>query len=82
MKSISEVQVKTRGRITLPKDWRRANNIADGDLITLIHLGDGVVVMRASKSEVNRQANQLRKEWRQAGVTLEDMLQEQRKIRK
>lgn len=62
MKSISEVQIKTRGRITLPKDWRRANNIADGDLITLIHLGDGVVVMRAGKSQVDRQANQLRKE--------------------
>ena len=40
-----KVQVVRRGIITLPKELREHNRIEEGDILTLIDLGDGVVVM-------------------------------------
>ena len=45
-----QVQVVSRGIITLPKVLREQNNIEEGDTLTLIDLGDGVVVMRSRTS--------------------------------
>jgi len=76
-----QVQVVRRGIITLPKELREQNNIAEGDILTLIDLGDGVVVMSARKSRVDELADKLAKEWRDSGETLESMLSSLREVR-
>jgi AbrB family looped-hinge helix DNA binding protein len=76
-----QVQVVRRGIITLPKELREHNNIEEGDTLTLIDLGDGVVVMSPKRSRVDEIADKLAKEWRDSGESLESMLSTLREVR-
>lgn len=81
MNNTFQVQVVRRGIITLPKELREHNNIEEGDTLTLIDLGDGVVVMSPQRSRVDEIANKLAKEWQDSGETLESMLNTLREVR-
>ncbi len=81
MNNTFQVQVVRRGIITLPKDLRDHNNIEEGDILTLIDLGDGVVVMSPQRSRVDEIANKLAKEWQDSGESLESMLTTLREVR-
>ena len=70
-----------RGLITLPKELRDQSHINEGDTLTLIDLGDGVVVMSPRRSRVDGIANKLAKEWQDSGETLETMLTTLREVR-
>jgi AbrB family looped-hinge helix DNA binding protein len=70
-----------RGVITLPKELRDHSNIEEGDTLTLIDLGDGVVVMSPRRSRVDEIADKLAKEWRSSGESLESMLTALREVR-
>lgn len=82
MSNTFQVQVVRRGIITLPKELRDNNRIEEGDLLTLIDLGDGVVVMSPQRSRVQEIAEKLAKEWQESGETLESMLTTLREVRK
>lgn len=81
MKNTFQVQVVRRGIITLPKELRDHNNIEEGDMLTLIDLGDGVVVMSPQRSRVDEIANKLAKEWQDSGESLESILSTLRGVR-
>jgi AbrB family looped-hinge helix DNA binding protein len=81
MNNTFKVQVVRRGLITLPKELRDQSHINEGDTLTLIDLGDGVVVMSPRRSRVDEIANKLAKEWRDSGETLESMLTTLREVR-
>ncbi len=81
MKNTFQVQVVRRGIITLPKELRDHNNIEEGDTLTLIDLGDGVVVMSPQRSRVDEIANKLAREWQDTGESLESMLSTLRGVR-
>jgi AbrB family looped-hinge helix DNA binding protein len=81
MNNTFQVQVVRRGIITLPKELREHNNIEEGDMLTLIDLGDGVVVMSPKRSRVDEIANKLAKEWQDSGESLESMLTMLREVR-
>ena len=81
MNNTFHVQVVRRGVITLPRELRTRNNIAEGDTLTLIDLGDGVVVMRPGRSRVEIIADKLAEEWRASGESLESMLTTLREVR-
>ena len=76
-----QVQVVRRGIITLPKELRDHNNIEEGDTLTLIDLGDGVVVISPKRSRVDELADKLAKEWQDSGESLESMLSTLREVR-
>lgn len=81
MNNTFQVQVVRRGIITLPKELREQNNIEEGDMLTLIDLGDGVVVMSPRRSRVDELADKLAREWQDSGETLESMLTTLREVR-
>lgn len=81
MSTVFQVQVVRRGVITLPKELRDYNKIEVGDTLTLIDLGDGVVVMRPQRSCVDEIANKLAREWLDAGESLESMLSALHEVR-
>jgi AbrB family looped-hinge helix DNA binding protein len=81
MNNTFQVQVGRRGVITFPKQLREDNQIAEGDTLTLIELGDGIVVVSPNRSRVDEVANKLAKEWRDSGETLESMLVSLREVR-
>lgn len=81
MKSTYQLQVGRRGVITLPKALRDQNNIADGDILTLIELSDGVFVISQRRSQVDEVADKLAQEWQDSGESLESMLTTLREVR-
>jgi bifunctional DNA-binding transcriptional regulator/antitoxin component of YhaV-PrlF toxin-antitoxin module len=81
MSNTFQVQVVRRGVITLPKALRDHNHFEEGDLLTLIELGDGVVVMSSRRSRVDEIADKLAKEWQDTGESLESMLATLREVR-
>ncbi len=81
MNNTFQVQVVRRGIITLPKELREHNNIEEGDMLTLIDLGDGVVVMSPRRSRVDEIANKLASQWQDSGESLESMLNTLREVR-
>ena len=76
-----QVQVVRRGIITLPKELREQNNIEKGDTLTLIDLGDGVVVMSPRRSRIDEIADKMAKELHESGESLESMLKTLREVR-
>jgi len=81
MKSTYQVQVGRRGVITFPKELRDQNNIADGDILNLIELSDGVFVISRRHSQVDEVANKLAEEWQDSGESLESLLTTLREVR-
>jgi AbrB family looped-hinge helix DNA binding protein len=81
MNNTFKVQVVRRGLITLPKELRDQSHINEGDTLTLIDLGDGVVVMSPRRSRVDQIADKLAKEWQDSGETLASMLTTLREVR-
>ena len=81
MRKPYQVRVGRRGVITLPKAVRDQNGIADGDILNLIELPDGVFVISIRPSQVDEIADRLAQEWRDSGETLESMLSTLRKVR-
>ena len=67
--------------MTLPKELRDANDIRDGDTILLVDAGDGVIIMKHQTSQVDRIANKIAADFRNNGITLEDALEEIKRIR-
>lgn len=76
-----QVQVVRRGIITLPKELREQNNIAEGDTFTLIDLGDGVVVMSPRRSRIDEISNKMAQELQESGQSLESILNTLREVR-
>jgi AbrB family looped-hinge helix DNA binding protein len=75
-------KIKSRGRMALPKELRDANDIRDGDTILLLaDAGDGVIIMKHKTSQVDRIADKMAAEFRNNGISFEDVLEEIRRIR-
>jgi len=81
MNNTFQIQVVRRGIITLPKELREHNNIEEGDILTLIDLGDGVFVISPRRSRVDEIADKLAREWQDSGESLESMLSTLREVR-
>jgi AbrB family looped-hinge helix DNA binding protein len=81
MKSTYQVQVGRRGVITFPKELRDQNNIADGEILNLIELSDGVFVISRRHSQVDEVANKLAQEWQDSGESLQSLLTTLREVR-
>lgn len=81
MRNTYQVQVGSRGVITFPKELRDQNNIKDGDILTLIELSEGVFVISPRRSRVDAIANDLARQWQDAGESLESMLATLREVR-
>lgn len=76
-----QIQVGRRGVITIPKEIRDQNRIADGETLTLIELSEDVYVISRRRSRVDEVADRLADEWRNSGETLESMLAALREVR-
>ena len=50
-------------------------------MLTLIELGEGVIVMSPQRSRVDKIADKLAREWKNSGESLESMLTALREVR-
>ena len=80
MKTALTIKVRSNGRITLPTDLCRRNNIQQGDILSIRDLGSAWVLSpyRGSLDEI---LQKLANQWRDSGLSLQSMLETLREVR-
>jgi len=72
--STMTIQIRSKGIITLPVELRRQYGLVEGDILSLVDLGDGSFLLTPRISEVSRLGEQVSQAMAQVNVTLDDML--------
>lgn len=67
------VQVRQRGQMTLPAELRREMGIEEGDLFTVVPMGDSLIITR-KRLVVPELIDKIVEIMKKEGVTLEDLL--------
>ena len=81
MKSTFQAKVTNIGAITIPRKLMEKYSVGEEAMLALTDLGNGVVVLRLRKPEVNEIADDLSKQWQASGISLETMLETLREVR-
>jgi bifunctional DNA-binding transcriptional regulator/antitoxin component of YhaV-PrlF toxin-antitoxin module len=68
------IQVRKKGNITLPIDLRTKYGVDEGDIFTLIDMGDGSFLLTPRISQVNRLGDKVAEILGDAGASLDDLL--------
>jgi len=69
------VQIRRKGVITLPVEMRRRYGLDEGDVFTLVDLGDGSFLLTPLVSQVARLGDQVTRVMAEEGADLEEMLE-------
>ncbi|MFQ6015049.1 MAG: AbrB/MazE/SpoVT family DNA-binding domain-containing protein [Anaerolineae bacterium] len=69
------VQIRRKGIITLPVELRRQYGLEEGDVFTLVDLGDGSFLLTPRLSQVARLGDQVARLMAEEGVDLEEVLE-------
>lgn len=70
----STIQVRKKGSITLPMDLRTKYGVDEGDVFTLIDMGDGSFLLTPRISQVNRLGDRVADILNAEGVSLNELL--------
>ncbi len=68
------IQIRKKGNLTLPIELRNKYDLEEGDLFTLIDLGDGSFLLTPRISQVNRLGDRVSEILKEEGVSLDDLL--------
>lgn len=68
------VQIRKKGNLTVPKEIRNKYGLNEGDIFTLIDLGDGAFMLTPRVSQVNRVGHQIAEMVKEENVSLEELL--------
>ena len=68
------IQVRKKGSITLPAQLRAKYGIDEGDIFTLIDMGDGAFMLTPRVSQVNRLGDRVAEVLKGENVSLDDLL--------
>jgi bifunctional DNA-binding transcriptional regulator/antitoxin component of YhaV-PrlF toxin-antitoxin module len=69
------VQIRRRGVLTLPAEFRRRYDIDEGDAFTLVDLGKGSFLLTSQVSRVAHLGDQVARLMEEEGVTLDEILE-------
>jgi bifunctional DNA-binding transcriptional regulator/antitoxin component of YhaV-PrlF toxin-antitoxin module len=72
--STTTIQIRKKGSLTLPMELRNKYQLTEGDVFTLIELGDGTFLLTPRVSQVNRLADRVSDILTEENVVLEDLL--------
>jgi bifunctional DNA-binding transcriptional regulator/antitoxin component of YhaV-PrlF toxin-antitoxin module len=72
---VSTIQMRAKGTITLPAELRRKYALEEGDVFSLVDLGDGSLLLAPRISIVPKLVAEIESLREEAGVTVEDLLE-------
>jgi AbrB family looped-hinge helix DNA binding protein len=81
-KTMTMLRIRRRGIITLPASLRKKYKLEEGQILTIIDLGEGTILLMPTVSQVDRLANQIAEKLKNENITFQDLLQELNKIHK
>ena len=70
----TKIQIRGKGTVTLPIELRQKYGLDEGDIITLIDLGDGSFLLTPQVTQVDRSGDRVAKAMRDAGVSEAELL--------
>jgi len=68
------IQIRGKGTVTLPVELRRKYGFDEGDVITLVDLGEGSSLITPTVSQVDRLGDRIAKRLEEEGVSLDEIL--------
>ena len=68
------IQIRGKGTVTLPIELRRKYGLDEGDIITLIDLGDGSFVLTPIVTKVDRLGDRVAQAMAEEGISLDEIL--------
>ena len=68
------LQIRSKGTVTLPIELRRKYGFDEGDIITLIDLGDGSFLLTPNATRVNRLGDRISRTMAEEGVSVDEIL--------
>ena len=66
-------EIKGRGQLTIPKKVRRQGHLEEGQIVSIIPVGDAVIIT-PKRMELDEARNEIRKLLRASGCSVEDLL--------
>lgn len=79
---MTTVRMRGKGTITFPAKLRSKYKLQEGEVFTMLDLGDGSFLLKPKVCEVDRISSKMEKSLQENGVTLEDMFETLREVRK
>jgi AbrB family looped-hinge helix DNA binding protein len=73
--NVTTVQIRRKGVITIPAQVRRKYSLDEGDVFTLIDLGEGTFLLSPKVSQVAREGDKVAQMLAEQDVTLDDILE-------
>lgn len=73
--------LQKNGQVTLPMNFRRKYNLDEGDPIVFLEVPEGLLISKKQSLSL-KLLNQMRERLESQGITLEDLLQDSKKIKK
>lgn len=71
---MTTLQIRTNGTITLPAKLRKKYNLNDGEVLSVIDLGDGSLLLTPRQLQVSQLADNISRQLEKDDVNLEDLL--------
>jgi bifunctional DNA-binding transcriptional regulator/antitoxin component of YhaV-PrlF toxin-antitoxin module len=68
------IQIRGKGTLTLPVELRRKYDLDEGDVITLIELGEGSFLITPRLTQVDRSGDRVARAMETEGISLEEIL--------
>jgi AbrB family looped-hinge helix DNA binding protein len=70
----SALQLRGKGTLTLPAELRKKYDLNEGDIITLIDLGEGSLLLTPILPRIDRLGDRIAKTLNEDGVSLDEIL--------
>lgn len=68
------IQIRGKGSVTLPIELRRKYGLDEGDIITLIDLGDGSFLLTPIVTRVDRLGDRVAQAMAEEGISLDEIM--------
>ena len=75
MTAPNKIQMRSKGSLTMPIELRRKYSLDEGDVFTLIDLGEGDFLLTSKATQVDRLGNRVADILAQQDVSVEEVLQ-------
>lgn len=72
---MTNLQIRSKGTITLPAELRRKYNWEEGEILTAVELGEGALILTSRPVKVMKSADKVAKMVKEANVSLEELLE-------
>jgi AbrB family looped-hinge helix DNA binding protein len=67
-------EIKTRGQLTIPKKIRDAGHLEEGQIVSLIPVGDSIIVT-PKRLELDEARREIRKIMKATGLSADDLIE-------